>query len=117
MGKRFWKTSWFVILTILQAIWLLIVLTFLVLPRLIVNPLKRISLKNRMKRKMMKEGIPRIAAKKLAQKYNKNLLYRYGSLGGLIRTAKLTMNITKNENEMESDNNSLHSKHFLSFTL
>lgn len=117
MGKKFWKTSWFVILTILQAIWLLIVLTFVVLPRLSVNPLKRVSLKNRMKRKMIKEGIPRVAAKKLAQKYNENLLYRYGSLGGLIRTTKLVRDIEKEEIEMESENNSLDSNHSYSFTL
>ncbi|HUU78293.1 MAG TPA: hypothetical protein VMX55_08095 [candidate division Zixibacteria bacterium] len=117
MSKKFWKTSWSVIQIILQTIWLLILLTFVILPRLIVNPLKRVSLKNRMKRKMMKEGMPRSAAKKLAQKYNENLLYRYGSVVGLIRTAKIVRNIEKNEMEIESENNSIDSNHFLSITL
>lgn len=83
---RFWKIIANVFIISIQFFWLGIIFTFVILPMLIVLPIRRINIKIRMQRKMVKNGMPRKDARIVTRKY-KSMLYNYGSVIGFIKLA------------------------------
>jgi len=106
--SKFWRTTKFVFVSIFQITWLIIIFNFYILPRFIISlPIKRAILRGKMKRYMIKNGMPREEAKILAWQYNKNLLVQYGTIRGLIafiKEGKKLEDQIKNEKEDEGEN-------------
>ncbi len=95
---RFWKITANIFIIALQFFWLCILFTFVILPRLIVLPIRREIIKIRTQRKMVKSGMPRKDARIFARKY-RSMLYDYGSVVGLIKMVRISKGKTDNEED------------------
>jgi hypothetical protein len=83
MAKRnFLRIAKLICLSFFQITWLLILIIFVILPRMIILSIRRAHIKNKVQRKLRKYGLPKEMAKIQAKKY-KIMLKDYGSLRGL----------------------------------
>ena len=116
MGKKFWKTTWAIIGSIFYFSWFILGLVFVVLPSMAINPIRRAHLTNKMKRSMIKNGMPKDAAKIFARKYNKDYLKQYGSVGGIYRISRQAGKKVDIKNDSDSNANLLNKSesHFIS---
>ncbi|MHA1155624.1 MAG: hypothetical protein ACTSQK_05905 [Candidatus Heimdallarchaeota archaeon] len=99
---RFWKVTANIFIIAMQILWLCVVFTFVILPMLIVLPIRRSNAKIRTQRKMVKNGMPRKHARIVARKY-RSMLYDYGSIIGLLKIAKISKGKTNDDNEEENE--------------
>lgn len=103
---RFWKITAYAFIIAIQLFWSGILFIFVILPRLIVLPIRRTIVKIRTQRIMVKNGMPRKDARIFARKY-RSILYEYGSIIGLL---KLTRNKTGKTDVEEDENKITESK-------
>ena len=115
MSKKFWKTTWAIITSIFYVTWLILGLIFVVLPTMAINPIRRAHLKNKMRRSMVRNGMPKEAARTFARRYNKEYLRQFGSVGGLYRITRQTRKIEDGENDSDLSSNLLNKSesHFI----
>lgn len=99
---RFWKITANVFIIAMQFFWLCVIFTFVILPMLIVLPIRRSNAKIRTQRKMVKSGMPRKHARIVARKY-RSMLYDYGSIIGLLKVAKISKGKTNDDDEEENE--------------
>ena len=81
---------------------LLLYLVFVFFPYMTIIALRRIHIKNKVKRKMIRIGMPRKKAKIYAKKYQ-SFLAGYGSIKGIFRITRKARNATKKEKEENND--------------
>ena len=81
---------------------LLLYLTFVFFPLMIIMVIRRIHIKNKMKRKMIRNGMPRKQAKIYSKRYQ-SFLANYSSMRGIFRITRKTRKLVKERKE-ESNN-------------
>ncbi|MBK5114508.1 MAG: hypothetical protein KGD59_01185 [Candidatus Heimdallarchaeota archaeon] len=81
---------------------LLLYLFFVFFPYMTIATMRRAHIKNKVKRKMIRNGMPRNKAKIYAKKYQ-SFLAGYGSIKGIYRISKIARGFKKDEEE-ESEN-------------
>jgi hypothetical protein len=84
-----------------QITWLLILVTFVVIPQFIILAMRRVHIYNKIKRKLIKQGLPRKQAKAHARKF-KDILVQYGSIKGVYKTYRIIRK-DKKEDELNED--------------
>lgn len=77
---------------------LLLYLIFVFFPLVTIMTIRRIHIKNKMKRKMIRNGMPRKQAKIYSKKY-KSFLVNYGSMRGIFRITRKTRKLVKEKKE------------------
>ena len=96
---RFWIVTGSIIVILFKFSWTCILFTFVVLPRLLILPIRRAIAQSRTKRLLIKQGMPKEEAKIYAKKF-RNMLYEYSSIRGMSNLAK---NYTKKSKEEDLD--------------
>ena len=81
---------------------LLLYLIFVFFPLVTIMAIRRIHIKNKMKRKMIRNGIPRKQAKIYSKRYQ-SFLANYSSLRGIFRITRKTRKLVK-EKKKETNN-------------
>ncbi|NHK30551.1 MAG: hypothetical protein FK730_04325 [Asgard group archaeon] len=106
--RKFWRISRFICKSFFQITWFLIIFTFVIIPRMIILAFRRVHIKNKMQRKLRKNGLPKKLAKIQAKHY-KNILADFGSIKGLW---KITRDIRKKPDDKSEElvNNKIDTK-------
>ncbi|MCG3254276.1 MAG: hypothetical protein KAX09_10515 [Candidatus Heimdallarchaeota archaeon] len=81
---------------------LLLYLFFVFFPFMTISAMRRVHIKNKVKRKMIRNGMPRNKAKIYAKKYQ-SFLAGYGSIKGIYRISKIARG-SKKDKEEETEN-------------
>ncbi|MCK5297690.1 MAG: hypothetical protein KAJ76_02205 [Candidatus Heimdallarchaeota archaeon] len=81
---------------------LLLYLVFVFFPYMTVIAMRRIHMKNKVKRKMIRTGMPRKKAKIYAKRYQ-SFLAGYGSIKGIFKFTRKARLATKKEKEENND--------------
>ena len=82
---------------------LLLYLIFVFFPLMTIMAIRRIHIKNKMKRKMIRNGMPRQQAKIYSKRYQ-SFLMNYGSMRGIYRITRKTRKLAKEKKEESNKN-------------
>ena len=82
----FWRVVKLTFHSIIFLIWFCILFTFVYIPYFIFLSFKRIHVKNKVRRSLVKKGLPRDLARKMSREY-KGFLVQYGTMRGIFRSA------------------------------
>jgi len=102
--KLFWRITKVTFFSCFHGSIFLFLLTFVILPQLMILPSRRLHLKNKIRRKMMRQGMPRDLANESAKKYVK-FLYDFSSIKGMKKTVNSFRKIEEKENEEKLSTN------------
>ncbi|NHJ46700.1 MAG: hypothetical protein FK733_02820 [Asgard group archaeon] len=117
--RTFWRICKICCISFFQITWLLIIVTFVIIPRFIILAARRVHIKNKMKRRLIRKGLPRNLAKIQAKRYQ-TFLVNYGSLKGAWKLTKQFRKKSNEDEELEQDdlsNNPGEQSNSYSFTL
>ena len=85
--QNFWRIIKVIYISFFQIMWLLLIITFALIPSFIILSIRRVHIKNKVQRKLRKNGLPKKLARIQAKKY-KRMLADFGSLRGFWRIRK-----------------------------
>ncbi|MCK5045743.1 MAG: hypothetical protein KAS22_04135 [Candidatus Heimdallarchaeota archaeon] len=86
----------------LEANLLILYLVFVFFPYMTFTAMRRVHIKNKVKRKMIRNGMPRNKARIYAKKYQ-SFLAGYGSIKGIFKFTRKARQATKKEKEENND--------------
>jgi hypothetical protein len=104
-GRTFWRVIGLIFFGGFYLTWFILVFFFYILPMLSFYATKRMHLRNKIKRQLVKNGLPRKVARQHARRY-RLLLKEIGSLQGIIKLARISRVVRSKDKTVVPEENS-----------